>query len=555
MAMPPSSRPSAPSDSQETQSASRFFEQLAAATPATIRSLLDEACVATRQDPEGFAAGRITALWHRCLELAPEEAFDWFRRLSIQERFFWRDDFFRAWKAMDPKAGSRAEQVYEDGLRSVVQPEAITALLDKNPLEAFDLALDLPIGPMRAKAVERALLALMLRNPDEAFKKLIGLQERQEVGGLAKSMMKNLAESNLEVAKQSLKLFPEGRLREEALRQLAGSVRDHGSTEEAVAWIRQLPPGHEQAVALAAMHGQRWDKTLTSFFGDIAKTDPQLAVSLFDSIKEVGPRAREAATGLYRVWHQSNPTAALEWAMRQPAGMFGEFSDHMLKLMKTERVEVLTKLGVPSGSDAWLDREAVMGGIRKNHNIEAARLLGSDGGLTYADRLMELNQGMEVEAMKALLTGWPPDAFRSGVAARFASRVVAADPAAAIEFASAASEGLSEAAFSKFAKSLAANAPLATSQWLEIMPPGNQRDAVIRELTPVILADGDPTAAFQWSLTMTDEAERIRLAAPAFAALALADPSAATAALESPKLKASERAVLQPLLPPSPPSP
>ena len=66
------------------------------------------------------------------------------------------------------------------------------------------------------------------------------LAVRQDVGALARSMMEQLAKSNLEAAKQSLKHFPEGRLREQALRQLAGGVRQQGTTEEALAWIRQL---------------------------------------------------------------------------------------------------------------------------------------------------------------------------------------------------------------------------------------------------------------------------------------------------------------------------
>lgn len=541
-----------------TPSASSFYRQLAAATPENIRALLDEACLAARKDPEGFASGRIDALWQRCLELAPDEALDWFRRLSIQERFFRHEAFFKAWKAMDPKAGRRAAEVYEEDLLSASQPETITALLEKDPSGALGLAMELPVGPMRANAVERAFLAMLQQDPDEAFGKLMALRESQDVGELAKSMMEQLAKYDPEAAKQSLALFPEGPLRERMVHQLAKEVREQGTTEEALAWIRRLPPGRDQAAALAGMHGERWDKTILGFYSEVATSDPQLAAALFDRMKsgyqgaDREGRVRAAAAGIYRTWQKTDPAAALEWAMRQPSGVFGEFSDRMLQLMREQGMDVLTKIGLTADSDAWLDRNAVLNPVRKDNNFEAARMLGSDGGQVYAEGLMRTGEGMEAEAMKTLLADLPQDAFRSGAAASFARRVGAADPAAAAEFSAVAAAGLPAADFADFAKKLSAAAPLATSQWLETMEPGERRDSVIRELTPVILADGDPAAAFQWSLSVKDEAQRFRLAAPALAAWFLADPDAATAAWESPNLSDAARAALQPLLTPPP---
>lgn len=265
-----------------------------------------------------------------------------------------------------------------------------------------------------------------------------------------------------------------------------------------------------------------------------------------------GDGVQAAATGLYRTWQKADPRAAMDWALRQPPGTFGEFQDRMLQLMRDQGTGVLTKIGLTADSDAWLDRNAVTTALRKNNTMEAALLLGGDGGLTYADHLLEQHQGMDAEAMETLLDGLAQNAFRSGIAARFAGRMVTTDPVAAIEFASVAATDLPSEEFSKFAKNFSAIAPLATSQWLETMAPGDRRDAVIRELNPVILADGDPAAAFQWAVTVTDGAQRLRLATPALAAWALADPVAAAAALQSPNLSDAERAALQPLLPPAP---
>lgn len=85
------------------------------------------------------------------------------------------------------------------------------------------------------------------------------------------------------------------------------------------------------------------------------------------------------------------------------------------------------------------------------------------------------------------------------------------------------------------------------SQWLQGMAPGEKRDTAVGQLVPVILADGDPAAAFQWSATLIDENQRLRLMTPALAAWHLADPAAAAEALKSSNLSGAARASLQKL--------
>lgn len=562
--LPDNSAGSAGASSSGAQQGEPFWQQLAAATPENIRQMLEEAWQIKRsQGHRGFMgpdrdSKRVEALWQRCFELAPAEALEWFRRLTATERTFCQETFFKTWETLDPKAARVAMSQYEDGLLSVSQPEALTALLESDPAAALTLALELPVGPLRAKAAERALLALLKQNPAQAFGRLIQLDGQQNVGALAKNLIQTLAKSDLYAAKESLSLFPAGRLREQMVQHLAEEVLSRGTPQEALAWMRQLPSEKDQAAALSDVGGAGAYQKLAGFFEEAARTDLTLAVSLFDHLKSIPDdiqakiRLTDAARGLYREWHKSDPAAALAWATKQPSGVFSPFAGQVLKMMQKQGAGALLELGLPAGSTAWLaeewdDRKRILTHLRQENKMDTVRTFGSGGGQMYGILLLGESKEMDAKGMDAILTGLPQDAFRSGLARRFAMQMMSIDAASAMDFASVAAVDLGEADWKELTKSLASNAPQAASQWLQGMAPGEKRDTAVGQLVPVILADGDPAAAFQWSTTVTDENQRLRLMTPALAAWHLADPAAAAEALESSNLSGVARAGLQQL--------
>lgn len=87
----------------------------------------------------------------------------------------------------------------------------------------------------------------------------------------------------------------------------------------------------------------------------------------------------------------------------------------------------------------------------------------------------------------------------------------------------------------------------AASQWLDSLPPGQERDAAATALVEHLVKPGDSQdgeAAFAWAAAMSGETERSRYTAEAARAWAAEDPAAARAAVESSALPAAEKSAL-----------
>lgn len=538
-----------------------FLQEMAAANPDNIRAQAEQALAEIIQMRPYQDYAHLKIALARWVELDLAAAHSWWLALPAVHRQATSADFFAAWMRQDPAAGRMAIQDYTDQQKSIFQPSEITALIETDPAAALEMAVHLPLGPARLKAMERALIAMADLDPLAAFGKLTALAEHQDVTSLLSAMTGRLASGDLARATEILRTLPEG-LRGKSFDTLAQEVTAKQSYADSVAWIRTLSPGLEQSRVLAAYTNQTsfasveamfaGGRNFSGFIAEALNQDPQMTLAWQKQLQAMEPKAAAQITLMsnliFKHLHETDPAGALSWAQQQPDGTFSPITESVLAQAKSNGPDFLMKMGLPSGV-SWTEEYAMRKLLAGPQGLAMASKIGG----AAAARLCVDGRGREERRDPHFLQtvrDLPDDEFRATAAARIARGMAESDAASALEFANLAMVHAPDKDFYDMARSLCLGAPKETSEWLTSLPPGPRRDGVITNLAPVVLSDGDPAAAFQWSLSLSDPARQLPLAAPAFAAWSLADPAAAQAALESENVSTALRNALQSFLPP-----
>jgi len=397
---------------------------------------------------------------------------------------------------------------------------------ETDPDAAIAWAKSLTDEKERAAALHGAILAFVERDPDRAVPLLPLVPLEYETRGLAlqvaRAMVQRDGAAGLEWSLEnlppnrlafSLHLLREApalsavarlhfahRVRERLARESAGSEWQQSFD----VGLKQSTLGHtsaDPAAELRALAAEPADAIRNTMLGEIAFTmqrdDPQ---GLLQAVASLPADCQSLIAARVLYWSAGDPAAQLPLLalLREVPGLSG-----MMGFMK--------------------------------QNLTASAVLA-----TYGERLAE-SAGRE--SFAALLAQAPaeqrPDIVR-GAAGSFVRR----DSSGTLAWAAALPAEQQIAATESIARTLAREDEMAVSQWIDALPHGAVRDAAAHGLCGP-LAQTDPEAAWQWALSIGDDAVRVPALGTVYHQWAKKQQAEAGAALSSAPLNAAQRQTIQ----------
>lgn len=129
--------------------------------------------------------------------------------------------------------------------------------------------------------------------------------------------------------------------------------------------------------------------------------------------------------------------------------------------------------------------------------------------MNYDDGMMDYSPPFDGPRMAKALEGLPPSEATDKAVSRVAESWGASDPLAAMTWAAGQSDaGLREKATGAAMESWAKEDAWGASQWIDALPPGEQRDVAAHHLARVLRND-EPESAWTWAASISDPAIRL----------------------------------------------
>ena len=297
--------------------------------------------------------------------------------------------------------------------------------------------------------------------------------------------------------------------------------------------LRQMFQGTETSRQEKRVVAQRWAETdpagLLGFLKGLSRTDWDRDAEQFDAVRGI----------LFRTWAAQNPEAAL--AAAEALGKRPQFRTARWEIVESlfgtdpaKAFAAAVKLPQHLNADRMADTiwkkdpsaflkaaGAAPPGAFKNQEVKNAvenafgELLKQDPAAATAwlkacplDQQRKLWGGMAykfAEADPAGAQAWfkemPPSAEREKAGAEMVKALAKKDPSAALEWLQDNLEGGRTAGFAHLAEALAEKGVDSAKQLLEAMPPGDQRDGVLKVIAQK-WADKDFKPAIDWVLSL-----------------------------------------------------
>ncbi len=246
------------------------------------------------------------------------------------------DAFFTAWSRLSPLAALRWLETLPEGDRKGSTRSAILGTIARSdPQRALDYANQLADGPDRAQLVAKAFEVFVSKNSAQALAAAKMLPEGSGKQAAFDTVIKKMADSNLEEAQRLLASLPPDSV-SMAGREV-GSRMAQGDPESAVRWANSLPEGKSRQGAFWAIAGAwatkdvagaaAWldgmpagpsrDAAVEGFAVRTAPKDPEGSAIWAATLPPGSTRAAVLKRSV-GIWHRYDAAAAEEWLATTP---------------------------------------------------------------------------------------------------------------------------------------------------------------------------------------------------------------------------------------------